>query len=519
MTQSIYGLTYDFEQQNGNHIVFLGYYHKNIVSQDLAPIQVKMIQANPIPKLLPLEVEEIDFNVKLYYNFTGKRMLSQVLRDTKLTLSQYYELLYQLVSVVDKSKEYMLNEQNYILHPDFIFVDSAVTDVYVTYLPLVKVEEMPVLTNQLKQLVIDLVGHINELQGDGVQQLIQYFNESPCNVSELKKKLAHYKSTASNHVQQNAVRPTPTPVPQPQPTIQELPKPVRTEEKKSPSKKQKKSPAQEVAPSSKQKSVTPKAKSKEVTLQAVGTEEEPKKPKPLVIGLIMVLALLGIWKLYEMMPSEGMLFICSGLSLLAFTMVYFFFYVRVPKRVEQVDVTEQPVTSKPNAVRKKKKAAPIEPVQSPAKVEAPPIPKEDVLQTQQAATSEKEYFASLRDQTTLLHEAGETVVLGHDDQELQQNGPLLEVERNGTVERIYIRQNPFVIGRNPATVQYVEETTGVSRMHIEFVTNEEKVLVKDLGSKNGSKLNHEAMVPYKPYLLSDGDQIVIGKVSYTYKRI
>ncbi|MEC0180400.1 FHA domain-containing protein [Paenibacillus peoriae] len=40
---------------------------------------------------------------------------------------------------------------------------------------------------------------------------------------------------------------------------------------------------------------------------------------------------------------------------------------------------------------------------------------------------------------------------------------------------------------------------------------------KDLSSTNGTVLNGEAMVPYKEYILNDGDTFKIAGVSYAYR--
>ena len=47
--------------------------------------------------------------------------------------------------------------------------------------------------------------------------------------------------------------------------------------------------------------------------------------------------------------------------------------------------------------------------------------------------------------------------------------------------------------------------------------NEGHYRLKDLGSKNGTLVNDEKLIPYKIYELKDQDEIVIGKEKYQYK--
>ncbi|MBJ8191658.1 FHA domain-containing protein, partial [Bacillus cereus] len=125
----------------------------------------------------------------------------------------------------------------------------------------------------------------------------------------------------------------------------------------------------------------------------------------------------------------------------------------------------------------------------------------------------------------------ETMLL-RPDQEIQispvQQSPIACLDRkppgSGGTERIRLQPDQFVagsfiIGRDPQLVQFVEHTDGASRSHIELciVTGEHSHIVKDLSSTNGTALNGEPMVPYKEYILNEGDTFKIAGVSYTYR--
>jgi len=74
----------------------------------------------------------------------------------------------------------------------------------------------------------------------------------------------------------------------------------------------------------------------------------------------------------------------------------------------------------------------------------------------------------------------------------------------------------FIIGRSADVAQFVEETPGTSRAHVELSKGSEGYIIKDLGSKNGTLLNKEPMVSYKEYPLHDGDTFTIIKGEYKY---
>ncbi|MDH6675780.1 pSer/pThr/pTyr-binding forkhead associated (FHA) protein, partial [Paenibacillus sp. LBL] len=56
---------------------------------------------------------------------------------------------------------------------------------------------------------------------------------------------------------------------------------------------------------------------------------------------------------------------------------------------------------------------------------------------------------------------------------------------------------------------------GTSRAHVELSREGGEYVLKDLGSRNGTILKGESMVPYKEYPLKEGDTFVIaGLVVY-----
>lgn len=142
--------------------------------------------------------------------------------------------------------------------------------------------------------------------------------------------------------------------------------------------------------------------------------------------------------------------------------------------------------------------------------------------------SVQDYYSQLGQKTEMLNsgKAGATVLLGKLDPEakssLNSSVPLCyllrETEDASKSERIELRQQHFVIGRSEEVSQYVESSVGASRAHVELSRTEDGgYLIKDLGSKNGTRLMGEAMVPYKDYPLHDGDRFVIVKGSYTFR--
>lgn len=81
-------------------------------------------------------------------------------------------------------------------------------------------------------------------------------------------------------------------------------------------------------------------------------------------------------------------------------------------------------------------------------------------------------------------------------------------------ERILLSKGSFIIGRSEELAQYVERQPGVSRAHVELMILEGDCRIKDLGSRNGTKLNGELLAPYKDYPLEPGDSFTIAEVTF-----
>ena len=78
---------------------------------------------------------------------------------------------------------------------------------------------------------------------------------------------------------------------------------------------------------------------------------------------------------------------------------------------------------------------------------------------------------------------------------------------------------PIIIGRNSSKQTVGVDLTafeavenGVSRQHIKIEVFGERLMVKDLDSVNGSRLNGATMTPNHVYDLQHGDELKIGRI-------
>jgi hypothetical protein len=458
MTQSIYGLHADYVQTNGTYLVITR--GNPIRASDLNDVQVKMLQANPIPVLLPIHFEEMDFEIFLRYDITGKKLLSQVVKTERLTAHQFLLLLLRMMTALEDSMNYMLSERNYVLNDDFIFVGSHMEELYFTYLPLEEIETKPPVQEELKALITQLLTYVEDLKGITLQRVMNHLESSAFSISGFK---AQISSMLTNQ---------PLSIPKLQPIVHD-----EAEVK-----------AESYLPSAE---IQPALPSKLDSLPS-------KVNTYLILGGMLPIALM--WKAYMDNSSEGMLYISLGVTLLIADSIFVFMKVWRPGMPLQL-----------NALLPKK--ADVQPVQASDSVQEAASASEGIEDIDQ-------YYQRLEQHTTLLSNYGKdaTVLLNEFEHGPIEHKPepYLEVSRQGNTAKIPIETESFLIGRISDAVQYLYDEKGVSRTHLEIISNMQGYMAKDLGSKNGSLLNKEKMTAYKLYPLDHGDQIKIVNCQFTF---
>lgn len=91
---------------------------------------------------------------------------------------------------------------------------------------------------------------------------------------------------------------------------------------------------------------------------------------------------------------------------------------------------------------------------------------------------------------------------------LPEGSALLVVKRGPNAgSRFLLDQETTAAGRHPDSDIFLDDVT-VSRRHAEFRRNGDQYEVVDVGSLNGTYVNHE---PKNSSVLSNGDEIQIGK--------
>ncbi|SDN82014.1 FHA domain-containing protein [Paenibacillus sp. yr247] len=489
MTQEVFGLRYEFVYRHGHYMELNK--EAGLDSKELSALQVKMLEANHIPKLLPLEIQEVDFRISLLYNLSAKRMLAHVLRVEGVSKHQFAKLMYAIVCALEESKNYMLYETGYVLKDNFIFIGSEWSDVYLTYVPLETITDEVSVFTSLEALMIQLSLKMKDDERKEVDSWL-------ASISQIQS-LQEYKESLLTHMDELSSVQEVLLISNPEIEQNQDEHSVQNSNTQAPYLKDLGLPKSlwnrnEVhRPVNHRSSIEMVPMPKNVAMMDVGGGLPisliplDQRMRLIVLAVVILIAAF-LWQNYFSYPSAGTLQITAGISILLADVWFVSKYLGIPCYKKG---------SGPKLLSSN------EAEQQVRKLEPPTLTSEPI--------NIQNYYQNLHMHTTLLsnNKPNATVFLGRVMK--QPLGPRFEIQIEGLTKNVPLKNDPFTIGRGGASlkVDYVLEEAGVSRVHAEIVKNDEGYVIKDTGSTNGTYLNGEPLVTYQSYPLKDGDELRI----------
>lgn len=495
--------TCDYVDQNGRFLLISK--DSGLEMNDVDALQKNMIYSNSINRLLNLEVEERDFAVRLRYTVGTRRSLKNVLRSKRMSRAEFYQVLLDIINTIQASRDYMLNSSNYLLLSDYIFLGSDLSDLNFVYLPLKDVRGKKHLTEEFEQIILELSQCTDGLRQPEQTMLINFCRDkdqfSPGNLRQI------IIATQGQEERKPDV-PPPRPVREPviqRPAVSEMAAAVPVENSLPRQTVQKAMPGPAAVPPANPGKVPERVR----TISLCGA----------------VVALAAIWKLYLGHPGEGYLYICIGASLLVADSIFILLKVWpwADGEVQPAGPALVPEVKANPATPVSYQSLPVQGGQANSAPNSPPPVQMPAAQSPVAPIpeyeSEQAYYDSLPDRTSILSPSNETGFLNIDAvvKPAIARGVWLEKAPGGVKERVQIEGSSFVIGRKGSAVDYVENGSGVSRVHMELVKTAAGWIVRDLDSKNGTFINGEKLIANKDYPLEDGCKLKIATVEYTFR--
>ncbi|WP_410770017.1 DUF6382 domain-containing protein [Fontibacillus sp. BL9] len=515
-------LVTDFVRNGGTYMVMTA--KEGLDSSHINRVQRNMLSSVTVPNLLRLDVREVDFAVSLHYEITGKRMLSQCLKQEKIGMAELYSLLLQVVTALDESKQYLLSPDKYIMNEDHIFVEDGLASgiLHFVYVPILAPLAEEPLPKMLLSLITRMMTSVTLIEGGGIQQLLRFCSDEMFSLAEMKKMLLGLLvddqpagSVASGSRPQvtktpkfQSSSPSPVivkeylPISMPDPAVADTPRsfafghdqPVKSSE-----------PAGD--------------RSEEETVQS------SSKRTYILLGTLLVIAV--IWKfVYLDHPSMITLFVCLAMTVILaiISLLYLRGKLHFPGNSKQVEI---PSYSESFWGKEQESHANEWRWQEDSVKKLPDDFADKSDRHSHALPKTEEWsLKAEQDVNTVLAPQPQTVLLGR--RAVPGTGQSMPAAATFVLERIASDRTPpefiplksgsFVIGRSEEMAQYVDGTAGVSRAHVELMVRSGECSLKDLGSRNGTRLRGEMIAPYKEYALNPDDAFMIAEGTYILRK-
>ncbi|MFC4601016.1 DUF6382 domain-containing protein [Cohnella hongkongensis] len=516
---SVWPLSVRFEQRRGH--VMIVECDPPLSRSEINETQLRMLQHCEAASLLPLEIEECDGQVSLRFSLAGSRRLAEATRAVRWSMSEMMEALCRLADTLEECRMIMLDAERVRLQDEFIFIGNDVGDIRFTYLPLAEPRFSMTSSSwkeDLERLVVRWMMRVKEPDGPAFQQVLRLISSAefvPAALSRFGKRyLAEAWGGEEPPFAAADCEPEPVPVSEPK-------------------------------TGSRQGEAKPRGRSWDLLQPATGDAQPvselwgeprafpfdaerrgPDAPRAVreqgppdvgrwrtLIGCASLLTLAATWKfVYLDRPGEQQLLVSACLTLIAGAAVLLF-WNGPPWRYRSR--SGAPAEPGPREIEAAFRDFPDEKPSEEAGWRPPGFPVPEKLPDRAPAAVRAEGRGAAPD-TTWISEQERTAYL---------DGPIspgpeeyhLIWKSGGEQLRISLRGDSFVIGRSEEAADHVDETAGVSRAHVEFVRVSGQWKVKDLGSRNGTRLNDRPMAPYELYPLQAGDCIAPARSQYIFQ--
>ena len=85
--------------------------------------QDEMIRNNSIRGFLPVKIRFLDNRMEYYYDITGAQSIALILEKKQLSYVQIKKILYGISQAIRNSEEYLLEEKDFMLSMEEIYLD------------------------------------------------------------------------------------------------------------------------------------------------------------------------------------------------------------------------------------------------------------------------------------------------------------------------------------------------------------------------------------------------------------
>ena len=442
---------------------------------DTSSYQVRMLTGNVIPSILKCHLQNLDGEVLFYYDITSKQSIATLFEDKKLKSQDLQSILEGFVKVMEEMAEFLMNTDQLVLQPEYIYMDAERKKVYFCCIPGYQ-KEIQGQFRGLTEYILPKIDHEDNqavMLGYGIYRKAL---EPGFQLEIIKEAIYQKEGEADKNISD-----------------------------------QKEDKCQEVSSEKLWNEITDPMISDEQKQEEVKTKKKEKKiPWTWIIccgaGGTVALAVLtaGFLGVIPELPIEMVL----GAGIMALGTGAF-----------AAGITE----------KKKRKQEQTAPWHNKIKQETDSnfvsdqiIREEDIKKDPETIQEGRKAETSItgelfgtkkKEEDSQEGICGETVVLPAG----QKKGPATLVSREpGELATIYLEQELTVVGKLANASDAVIPMATVSRMHARIRRRDDEYYLADLNSRNGTAVNGRMLKGDEEYQLQDEDQVDFAQARYIF---
>lgn len=96
---------------------------------------IKMLKAQTIDGILPLDIRVINNQKSLYYEISGKQLMLSLFDKVELSYSKVKDIILSIIDTIESAYEYLLSVDDFMLTEEYIFLDIDSAFPWLCYLP------------------------------------------------------------------------------------------------------------------------------------------------------------------------------------------------------------------------------------------------------------------------------------------------------------------------------------------------------------------------------------------------
>lgn len=480
---------------------------------------VRMLQANSIKGIIKPDPRTIDNKVLYYFDITSKQSIEVLHSKNAIKQEEIRRLFISLADLIEESYEYLLNENNLLIEPEYIYFDLSTSQIKVCYLPSYN--------KDVRKQMVALIEHImNKVEYKDKEAVLYVYN-----LYAVCRDEGHSFINLLSAIREKGQD-----------------KPLKNDNRKKPTNteghRRDKSEVME-------EEYCPKSQPP-VMMEKISKDSE-QLYYPLssyiytgfcLIACTMVLIICInrkiIFKSYGNRIDYGKL---MALILILFCIVGYLVKKIWDKKNRLTRIISEQEYVDPRNVYKGAVATDIKQSVADNDLYAwPDITESEAENTEpnkDIGVNDKAYNrVNNKIKERYHHEAlgsGSTynyqnsIVLLNTENQLNptvllnakaiNTGCCLMPENKELYDVIQINEYPFTIGKQKGNVDYCLDNEIISRYHVKITKEEDIYYITDLNSTNGTWLNENPLACYQRFEIKDGDELAIAGIKYLFKRV